>query len=864
MRLRHLRVRNIRSYVTGAVEFADGTTLIAGDVGAGKTSLLYAIEMALFGTSEVDAAFLVRHGASHAEVHVAFEDAEHRYEIGRKFRRVQRKGKPTYEPETISFSVDGARTEYSATELRQRVIELLGFPDNPSPQSHSDLWRWAVYVPQERMRDILAARPQDRLETVRKALGVEQYRVAAENAQDVATDLRRSAGALRGEAERLRHFDDEYARWTAEADRHRADRVSLEAEVARLDARAAAARTEVASADAAMRALESDRREWTSLRTEAEADRRAEAEREHVRAQRAAEVARLEETVTRDRATAGELDSVRRVLEESDEEIVRLRASVEEHALALRRLAAARADLSGATTRRNDLEEELQRADRELARARSARDECEEIGPTHEPPAPTPDSLDAIDARLTSARTLEAQRLAEEARADSALHEFEDLLGAGVCPRCGQTVEPRAFEPHRAEAAATAGSAAAAHAEARRAREGIEDERRARERYERALDRWRDAEREREAARTGLVRAEAARASTAAARLEAEGRQHDAERRVAEDLAAEAAESEARRALERRSNERGRLARQAEAASEAAARVRVAENAIEVLRGEQARQDREDATIAERRAARARRAAELEGVAEALAVATTQLEDAARRAEGETRSLEEARQTLVRIDGRLDNALGRVADAERGRTERARRVAEAAGLEAKAEWLAGAFRRAVLAMEQRRLAHAQALFERSLTRFFAALVDDPSFVARTDLAFTPAVAIDGEWTPAEALSGGERTSLALAFRLALAEVVRTLGHLRLETLLLDEPTDGFSPEQVVRMGELLDALALPQVVLVSHEEALAGIADRVVRVEKVGGRSVVRTGARAASPPEDPAGPAPAPRAAPE
>jgi DNA repair protein SbcC/Rad50 len=107
------------------------------------------------------------------------------------------------------------------------------------------------------------------------------------------------------------------------------------------------------------------------------------------------------------------------------------------------------------------------------------------------------------------------------------------------------------------------------------------------------------------------------------------------------------------------------------------------------------------------------------------------------------------------------------------------------------------------------------------------------------------------------LSGGERTSLALAFRLALAQVVRSLGNLRFETILLDEPTDGFSPEQVVRMGELLAELDLPQVVIVSHEDELAGIADRVVRVEKVDGASVLRTGPGDSAPPEPPSDVAP-------
>ncbi|MGI0128602.1 MAG: hypothetical protein ACREEC_00345, partial [Thermoplasmata archaeon] len=202
-------------------------------------------------------------------------------------------------------------------------------------------------------------------------------------------------------------------------------------------------------------------------------------------------------------------------------------------------------------------------------------------------------------------------------------------------------------------------------------------------------------------------------------------------------------------------------------------------------------------------------------------------------------ALENDRKGLVRVDTRLDEAVRRLGQAERGRAERARRVVEAADLEAKAAWMGGPFRHSVLTMEQKILAHAQAVFERNFARYFATLVDDPALVARTDVAFTPAVDIEGEWTPAEALSGGERTSLALAFRLALAQVVRSLGNLRLETIVLDEPTDGFSPEQVVRMGELLEEIALPQVVLVSHEDALGAIADRVVRVEKVDGASVL-------------------------
>jgi DNA repair protein SbcC/Rad50 len=159
-------------------------------------------------------------------------------------------------------------------------------------------------------------------------------------------------------------------------------------------------------------------------------------------------------------------------------------------------------------------------------------------------------------------------------------------------------------------------------------------------------------------------------------------------------------------------------------------------------------------------------------------------------------------------------------------------------------------------MESTLLERAHAEFHRDFRRYFAALVGDPDLTGSLDRSFTPSAEIRGTATPAEALSGGERTSLALAYRLALSHVVRSLGEVRLATILLDEPTDGFSPEQVQSMGELLERVALPQVVIVSHERELEGIADHVVEVVKLDGRSELRS-VEAAAPPGD-APPSPA------
>ncbi|MGC2288699.1 MAG: hypothetical protein WA688_02430, partial [Thermoplasmata archaeon] len=218
------------------------------------------------------------------------------------------------------------------------------------------------------------------------------------------------------------------------------------------------------------------------------------------------------------------------------------------------------------------------------------------------------------------------------------------------------------------------------------------------------------------------------------------------------------------------------------------------------------------------------------------------------------------RQQVVELTARLEDVLrdasgprGKLAESSARLDEVARRLRErdslgrqAAHLSGLSAWMDKDFRPAMLELERRRLQHGRLQFERRFAQYFAALVEDPSLSARVDETFAPWVDIAGQATPAEALSGGERTALALAYRLALGRTVREAGRLTLETLILDEPTEGFSQEQTLRMGDLLEGLGLPQVILVSHERQLEGIADRVVRVRKVAGISVVEEVDRAA------------------
>ena len=90
------------------------------------------------------------------------------------------------------------------------------------------------------------------------------------------------------------------------------------------------------------------------------------------------------------------------------------------------------------------------------------------------------------------------------------------------------------------------------------------------------------------------------------------------------------------------------------------------------------------------------------------------------------------------------------------------------------------------------------------------------------------------------LSGGEKTSVALAYRLALNMIVRKVAtSMESNLLILDEPTDGFSKEQLLKVQDILTELECPQVIIVSHERELESFADQIFRVSKEDGISTI-------------------------
>ncbi len=110
-------------------------------------------------------------------------------------------------------------------------------------------------------------------------------------------------------------------------------------------------------------------------------------------------------------------------------------------------------------------------------------------------------------------------------------------------------------------------------------------------------------------------------------------------------------------------------------------------------------------------------------------------------------------------------------------------------------------------------------------------MEDPSKESRIDEDFTPSIEQDGYEQDYNYMSGGERTSIALAYRLSLNTIVQKVSAgIKSNLLILDEPTDGFSKEQLFKIREITDELKCPQVIMVSHKKELESFADQVLRV----------------------------------
>ena len=149
------------------------------------------------------------------------------------------------------------------------------------------------------------------------------------------------------------------------------------------------------------------------------------------------------------------------------------------------------------------------------------------------------------------------------------------------------------------------------------------------------------------------------------------------------------------------------------------------------------------------------------------------------------------------------------------------------------DWLSKQFILVMQQIEKQVMYKLNLEFNLLFKKWFSMLVED-ALEARIDIDFTPFVEQSGYDISYAYLSGGERTALALAYRLSLNQVINSMLS-KISTrsiLILDEPTEGFSSEQLDKMREVLKEIKVEQLILVSHESKVESFVDNVINFIK--------------------------------
>lgn len=186
MLLKKLQIENLRSYENQTIEFPSGSTLLSGDIGAGKTTILLAIEFALFGLQPSQkGSSLLRNNKDNAKVTLEFAIENKNIMIERTLKKTSK----SISQDQASITIDNEKTEASITEVKNKILNLLNYPSEFAKKTNL-LYKFTVYTPQEEMKQIILEPADLRLNTLRHVFGIDKYKKIQENTSILTSKLR--------------------------------------------------------------------------------------------------------------------------------------------------------------------------------------------------------------------------------------------------------------------------------------------------------------------------------------------------------------------------------------------------------------------------------------------------------------------------------------------------------------------------------------------------------------------------------------------------------------------------------------------------------------------------------------------------
>jgi exonuclease SbcC len=173
MKIEVVHLENIRSHVKSTVPFARGFNCLVGGLGCGKSSILYAVDFALFGDPlgrSYD--YLLRDGAETGKVIVQFTHDGKSYKISRGLKR-RGKGISQDFDELNLFQGETLIASVKSDAVAEQLKAITGL--------EKELFREIVWVRQEHLKELLDAPPRERQKRLDELFGLSEYETAWSN-----------------------------------------------------------------------------------------------------------------------------------------------------------------------------------------------------------------------------------------------------------------------------------------------------------------------------------------------------------------------------------------------------------------------------------------------------------------------------------------------------------------------------------------------------------------------------------------------------------------------------------------------------------------------------------------------------------
>jgi len=823
MILESIELENIRSYDEQKIEFPRGITLFEGDIGSGKSTILMAIEFAFFGTGSQKGDSLLSKKTKNGSVKLRFEVDGEKYEVYRELKRTAKA--VNQHPTHCYLKIGEVENPFSPSELKQEVLKILKFNEPASPNAQSKIYRYAVFTPQEEMKQILYDSDK-RQETIRRAFGVEDYKNARQNAVKVSRIIENKSIRYQERSKEISNLEIKLKELMESMEKNKNiekengekrsnkenEKIKIEKEI-----------EEIINKSQQKERFEKDfetKKELLenlgigNLRKEIENKKKKIGEREVEIGEIANKKSPTEitkETIEKKIEEIKKIENIKSTLDHSENEI----KDIDQQIIELKK-------------RIKDSEKTIKEIDNKKS--------------------PTEITKETIEKKIEEIKKIENNRSTLLHNKSTYSQGISKLKKLGTkCLFCHQDItkehSEKLVEEQNNALAKTNSLLQESDEKIKDILNDVEIDS-----VENAVDELLELKQDLEKYEEFIFEKIALEQIQKNDQVKLTDKNkmkeqidYDIEetklsnekiKDILNDVEIDSVENAVDELLE--------LKQDLIEYERSSDRVSELTNEQEADRKELSEKEKNMTEKEKREVELCKQINELKKKIESFPNYEFEMMEKREKVNDIDDELDKIKETLGIIKGQNENLRIQISDLENDKKESIHWKKKHKELEDYQTWISKFFIPTTDEIERQVLNSIRHDFNETYRNWFKILIDDSSKDSRLDEDFTPILEQDGEWQDFNYVSGGEKTSIALAYRLSLNNMMRRNSKsLKSNLLILDEPTDGFSKNHLSKVRDVLKELGSEQIILVSHERELEGYVDNIFQISKEKGYSKI-------------------------